>query len=45
MIKFVYKICTILEWTKFKKKKFFGTKKNLLDGYIHFSNGNQIKKL
>jgi len=45
MIKFVYKICSISEWNKFQKeKKFFGTKKDLLDGYIHFSNKNQIKK-
>ena len=33
------------EWNKFKKKKIFhGTKQDLIDGYIHFSNKNQIKK-
>ena len=27
-----------------KEKKFYGTKKDLLDGYIHFSKINQVKK-
>jgi uncharacterized protein (DUF952 family) len=45
MIKFLYKICTKSEWSSFKKEKFFyGTKKDLLDGYIHFSKKGQIKK-
>tara|TARA_B110000438_G_scaffold292403_1_gene330690 strand:- start:458 stop:793 length:336 start_codon:yes stop_codon:yes gene_type:complete len=45
MIEFVYKICTKSEWLRFqKKRKFYGTKKDLLDGYIHLSNKNQIKK-
>ena len=44
MNKFIYKICTFSEWSNFKKKKFFyGTKIDLLDGYIHFSNKNQVK--
>jgi len=45
MIKFIYKICTLSEWKKFQKDSFFyGTKKDLSDGYIHFSNRNQLKK-
>ena len=45
MVKFIYKICTKSEWSKFKKNKnFLGTKKDLIDGYIHFSNRNQIKQ-
>ena len=44
MKKFIYKICNTLEWNTFKKKKkFYGTEKDLLDGYIHFSNRNQVK--
>ena len=44
MKKFIYKICSTREWNEFKKKrKFYGTKKDLLDGYIHFSKKNQIK--
>ena len=44
MRKFIYKICHKSEWFNFKKKKiFYGTKKDLLDGYIHFSNKNQVK--
>ena len=43
-IKFIYKICKISEWTSAQKKgKFVGTKKDLEDGYIHFSKKNQIK--
>ncbi len=40
----VYKICKKTEWfnTK-KKKKFIGTKKDLLDGFIHLSEKKQIK--
>ena len=45
MKKHVYKICSISEWLKFKKKKkFYGSKKDLLDGYIHLSKKDQIKK-
>ena len=45
MNKFIYKICTTSEWRILKKeKKFYGTKKDLLDGYIHFSKINQVKK-
>ena len=44
MEKFIYKICSKLEWSQFKKKKiFYGTKKDMMDGYIHFSKKNQIK--
>ena len=44
MKKFIYKICETSEWNTFKrKKKFYGTEKDLLDGYIHFSNRNQVK--
>ena len=44
MKKFIYKICNTSEWNTFKrKKKFYGTEKDLLDGYIHFSNRNQVK--
>ena len=43
MIKFVYKICSVNEWKKFQKeKKLYGTKKDLLDGYIHLSSRGQI---
>ena len=42
--KFIYKICSVHEWSNFKKKKnFYGTKKDLLDKYIHLSNKNQVK--
>jgi len=44
MKKFVFKICYFSEWIKFKKiGKFYGTKKDISDGYIHFSKQNQIK--
>jgi len=44
MKKFIYKICNTSELKTFKKKKkFYGTEKDLLDGYIHFSNRNQVK--
>ena len=44
MIKFIYKICSESEWSRFQKKKiFYGTKQDLLDGYIHFSKKGQIK--
>ena len=42
--KFVYKICYKSEWKKSKiNGKFYGTKKDKSDGYIHFSNKDQVK--
>ena len=42
--KFVYKICSKSEWLVAKKnKKFIGTKKDIEDGFIHFSDKSQIK--
>ena len=42
--KYVYKICTKLELQKAKeKKKFQGSKKDLEDGYIHFSGEDQVE--
>ena len=44
MKKFIYKICSKFEWSNFKKKKiFYGTKLDIIDGYIHFSDKNQVK--
>ena len=44
MKRFIYKICNEFEWLNFQKKKiFYGTKKDKTDGYIHFSDKNQIK--
>ena len=44
MKKFIYKICKITEWSRAKKKgKFSGTKKDIGDGFIHFSNKSQVK--
>ena len=44
MNKYVYKICYLYEWKKFKKKKiFYGSKKDIKDGYIHLSKKKQIK--
>jgi uncharacterized protein (DUF952 family) len=44
MKKFIYKICSKFEWSNFQKKKIFhGTKKDIADGYIHFSDKNQVK--
>tara|TARA_B110000263_G_C15002137_1_gene371033 strand:- start:86 stop:430 length:345 start_codon:yes stop_codon:yes gene_type:complete len=41
--KFVYKICTKTELIEAKQKgKFIGTKKDLEDGYIHFSDKEQV---
>ena len=41
--KFVYKICTKSEWQEIKKKgQLTGSKKDLEDGYIHFSGDDQI---
>ena len=42
--KFVYKICTKSEWQEIKDKgQFTGSKKDLEDGYIHFSGEDQVK--
>jgi len=42
--KYVYKICTKLELQKAKEKKEFqGSKKDLEDGYIHFSGEDQVE--
>ena len=42
--KFVYKICSKSEWLEAKEKsKFIGSKKDLADGYIHFSGEDQVK--
>jgi uncharacterized protein (DUF952 family) len=42
--KFIYKICNKLELLEAKKKnKFIGSKKDLEDGYIHFSGEEQVK--
>ena len=41
--KFVYKICTKVEWLEFKEKgEYKGSKKDLEDGFIHFSGEDQI---
>ena len=43
MEQFVYKICSESEWSSAKKKgKFKGTKKDIEDGFIHFSKKNQL---
>ena len=43
-LKFIYKICTKSEWLKIKKKgQYKGSKKDLEDGYIHFSGEDQVK--
>jgi len=42
--KFIYKICTKKEWLEAKTKgKFNGSKKDIEDGYIHFSDKEQLK--
>ena len=42
--KFVYKICTKSEWKKDKNKgQLTGSKKDLEDGYIHFSGDDQVE--
>ena len=41
--KFVYKICTKPEWLEIKNKgQLTGSKKDLEDGYIHFSGQDQV---
>ena len=43
-LKFVYKICTKLEWQNIKTKgQLIGSKKDLEDGYIHFSGEDQVE--
>ena len=43
-LKFIYKICTKSDWLKIKKKgQYKGSKKDLEDGYIHFSGEDQVK--
>ena len=43
-LKFIYKICTKFEWAEIKKKgQYKGSKKDLEDGYIHFSGEDQVK--
>ena len=43
--KFVYKICTKSEWVEVKNiGQLIGSKKDLDDGYIHFSGKDQIKE-
>ena len=42
--KFIYKICTKPELLEAKKKSYFtGSKKDLEDGYIHFSGEEQVE--
>ena len=42
---FVYKICTKSEWSEAKQKNVFkGTALDLKDGYIHFSDKDQVKQ-
>ena len=42
--RFVYKICTKSEWQEIKNKsQLTGSKKDLEDGYIHFSGEDQIE--
>ena len=41
--KFVYKICAKSEWLEIKNKgQLTGSKKDLEDGYIHFSGDDQV---
>ena len=41
--KFVYKICTKSEWQEIKSNgQLTGSKKDLEDGYIHFSSDDQV---
>ena len=43
--KFVYKICTKSEWQEVKSKgQLIGSKKDLEDGYIHFSAEEQVEE-
>ena len=43
-LKFIYKICKKSDWLEIKKKgQYKGSKKDLEDGYIHFSGEDQVK--
>ena len=43
LVKFVYKICTKSEWQEIESKgQLTGSKKDLEDGFIHFSGDDQI---
>ena len=43
-LEFVYKICNKPEWLAAKQnKKFTGTEKDKEDGFIHFSDKDQVK--
>ena len=43
-LKFVYKVCTKPEWLEFKNKgQLIGSKKDLEDGFIHFSGEDQVE--
>ena len=43
-LKFVYKICTKSEWEEIKANgQLIGSKKDLEDGYIHFSGEDQVE--
>ena len=43
---FVYKICTKNEFDNFREIKLWqGTKKDIEDGFIHFSNRDQVEKV
>ena len=43
--KYIYKICTKEEWEEAKKKgKYEGSKKDKEDGFIHFSDKEQLKE-
>jgi uncharacterized protein (DUF952 family) len=42
--KFIYKICTKIEWQEIKNKtQYKGTKKDIEDGFIHFSGEEQVE--
>ena len=42
--KFVYKICSKSQWNEYKKKgQLTASKKDLEDGYIHFSGEDQVE--
>ena len=42
--KLIYKVCHKSEWKIAKKiGKFYGSEKDISDGYIHFSSGKQLK--
>ena len=43
-LKFIYKICTKSDWLEIKNTgQYNGSKKDLEDGYIHFSGEDQVK--